>query len=640
MSQSRDPETYEGIAFRAFVETLCCNGYRVPSHIPPGLENLTDAELTVLAYLEDVSQDRSSVTEPLAAAESPVAEEQIADETEQENQTPCDAAEPEPEPEAGIEDHAAPGVDESSDDEAADYVEGDDATVTETVTATVTDQLLEGETAPVEQSLSAPEGDASTAEETTDQSADDQLSDSTRSREDDTLINGPGGIPKTGMEPSYSEPDRLNLKNGRSRQLYEAVIEGYSDIEITDDGGTGLSISSDGQVSGQDIQAGEYTLFLKAMKQDRPVVIRARLSIIPDPRDLWKTIASDQDAPMAKPDQDFDCQIGDGLIVAVSKRGRSHAQEGKYRDDDFRIRADIESGWHILIVADGAGSAELSREGSKIACETVMAALPGLLAEKVDPYLEETLARYDEDPDSWATEVRSDLLYPVLPEAALRAAHAIEDAAAELKRESQEFSTTLVIAMSRKISGRWFTASFTVGDGGVALFDAKAETVTVMCRPDSGEFAGQTRFLASSEFRDPQAVMGRVFVNLGKDYTVLAAMTDGITDPKFPTDAAFANAGNWTSFWTTDLCAQVDLEADNDAIEDQMMAWLDFWSRGNHDDRTIALMMPKPSQQQAETEGKPEEAASETVAEPEPEERAPRTPAAQDKTDANRADGQ
>jgi hypothetical protein len=596
MSRCPEQKIYEDIAFRSFVSTLCCNGHRVPSNIPTGFENLTEEELTVLAYLQEVSKDRSSQADPP-------------------NDDQADF---------GTEDTLPKDVNDDDVDEGNG--------------ATVLTSSLAGETeTPIQNSTQA-DGAVPMTGETNSRTAPRQMSGSALPKEDETLINGPGGIPKTGFEASLLEPDRINLKNGRSRQPYEAAIEGYCGIEITDDGGTGLSITPDGYVAGHDIQAGEYTLLLKAVKHDMPVVIRARLSIIPDPRDLWKTIASDQDAPLAKPDQDFDSQTGDGLIVAASKRGRSHAQEGKYRDDDFRIRADTDTGWHILIVADGAGSAEFSREGSKIACETVMEALPGLLAEKIDPYLEETLARYDRDPDSWATEVRSDLLYPVLPEAALRAARAIEDKAAAMKLEPQEFSTTIVIAISRKVLDRWFTASFTIGDGGVAIFNAAAQTVTVMCRPDSGEFAGQTRFLASTEFRDPQSVMGRVFVDLGESYTVLAAMTDGITDPKFPTDAAFANLGIWADFWANDLCAQVDFHPDNDGLKEQMMAWLDFWSRGNHDDRTIALMMPKP-QSRPVSDPQIDERTKKDEPETEPEEPQPQAqvPAAPDHGPANRA---
>ncbi len=409
------------------------------------------------------------------------------------------------------------------------------------------------------------------------------------------MIIGPGGIPKTGLESSRSDPDRINLKNGRARQPYQTSIEGYSGINLEDNGGTDLTISPEGVVSGSEIPAGEYTLLLKALKAGRPVSIRARLSIIADPRDLWKEIASDQQAPRAKSDEASDCRrTAEAFIVAASKRGRSHAQEGKYRDDDFSIRADTETGWHILVVADGAGSADLSREGSRIACEVVIAALPDLLAEKVDPRLEAVVGEYDNDPVTWASKVREELLYPVLPEAALKAAQAIKVEAAEMGRKPQDFSTTIVIAVSKKVSGRWLTGSFTVGDGGVAIFDAEKNQVAVICRPDSGEFAGQTRFLACSEFADAEDIMGRVFVDLRESFTVLAAMTDGVTDPKFPTDAAFANSRIWSAFWADDLGKEVDLQRVNKTVEDQMLNWLDFWSRGNHDDRTIALMLPEP----------------------------------------------
>lgn len=57
-------------------------------------------------------------------------------------------------------------------------------------------------------------------------------------------------------------------------------------------------------------------------------------------------------------------------IVAASKRGRSHAHEGKARDDDFNIYHNDSNGWYIIAVADGAGSAKYSRKGSAVACET------------------------------------------------------------------------------------------------------------------------------------------------------------------------------------------------------------------------------------------------------------------------------
>jgi hypothetical protein len=130
----------------------------------------------------------------------------------------------------------------------------------------------------------------------------------------------------------------------------------------------------------------------------------------------------------------------------------------------------------------------------------------------------------------------------MLSEAALCAACAIEAEACKDDRRAQDYATTIVIAVSRKVAEKWFTATLTVGDGGVALFDAAAGHVDVLCRADSGEFAGQTRFLATAELRDPEDVLGGLFVDLRDGFIVLAAMTDGITDPKFPTEAVFADA--------------------------------------------------------------------------------------------------
>jgi hypothetical protein len=356
------------------------------------------------------------------------------------------------------------------------------------------------------------------------------------------MIKGSGAIPKLDTTPSPSDPARINLRNGRAGLPYDALIEGYGALSLTDDDGNGLLITAEGAVSGGPVAAGDHRLLLDAVQAGRPVCLQVRLSIIPDPRDLWKPLASDQTAPLAKPDAAFDSQIAAAFVVAASKRGRAHAQTGSYRDDHFRIRVDAATGWHILVVADGAGSATLSREDSKIACDTVMDVLPGLLADIADPGLEALIATHGGDPAGWVLRLRTDVMNQMLSEAALCAARAIEAEACKDDRRAPDYATTIVIAVSRKVVEKWFTATLTVGDGGVALFDAAAGHVDVLCRAYSGEFAGQTRFPATAELRDPEDVLGGLFVDLRDGFIVLAAMTDGITDPKFPTEAVFADA--------------------------------------------------------------------------------------------------
>ena len=70
-------------------------------------------------------------------------------------------------------------------------------------------------------------------------------------------------------------------------------------------------------------------------------------------------------------------------------------------------------------------------------------------------------------------------------------------------------------------------------------------------------------------------------------------MTDGVSDPKFETDANLNNPDKWDDLWddlTHNKEFPVELLDDNVAAKDQLLNWLDFWSPGNHDDRTIAIL--------------------------------------------------
>jgi len=72
-------------------------------------------------------------------------------------------------------------------------------------------------------------------------------------------------------------------------------------------------------------------------------------------------------------------------------------------------------------------------------------------------------------------------------------------------------------------------------------------------------------------------------------------MSDGIYDPKFVVEANLPNIKKWQEF-LADLNGQnednvkVELSTDNKDIEAQFSQWMDFWSAGNHDDRTLAIV--------------------------------------------------
>ncbi|KZK79089.1 hypothetical protein PsW64_03186 [Pseudovibrio sp. W64] len=439
-------------------------------------------------------------------------------------------------------------------------------------------------------------------EPTHSQNAETPKTDGTVEQEPDTQAIEPQVVADTENKPPLGKPIdmsridqiEISVRNAREDQAYSQPIEGFSELTLEDDAGTGFELTSEGVLSGIPRLTGSVTLRLRGLKGERETQINARVSIIPDPRKIWmKSIASDQTAVFAKPDTDFGSAVGDAFVAGASVRGRSHAIKGGYRDDDFKIQTHGEGGWHFMVACDGAGSAQLSREGSRLAAETVLEALPSLTAKHIDPNLDEILAAYLEHPESVIDKIKNKLIYPVLPDAALKAANVISEVAESHNRPATDYYTTILIAISRKVGEHWFTATFTIGDGGIVIVDMLNESVRPLCLPDSGEFAGQTRFLMKSEFSDARKTIDRIFVDVRKEFTALAIMTDGITDPLFPTDKALADPANWAKFWYENFGKAVKLSRDNTELETEFIDWMGFFSKGNHDDRTMIVLVPE-----------------------------------------------
>ena len=409
--------------------------------------------------------------------------------------------------------------------------------------------------------------------------------------EDTDMPKKISGITKTRCKFS-TPPERVSLSNAKAGMAYEYHIKGFTDLVIHNHAGSGLILGENGLVSAEDIQAGEYTIEMSGIKDERPVSIQARLSVIAHPKDLWTSITSDQIAPNAKPDEAFEKVAATAFMVAASKRGRSHAYHGTYRDDHFELSCN--NGWHIMVVADGAGSARLSREGSRIACQVVLDKLKKNLPEKIDSKTQDMINKILKFEDE--KELRSNTIGTPVTNSLIGA---VKSAACKLKQYTKELncnvtdlSTTLAIAIARKIENYWFLLSFSIGDGGIAVWNDKTNEVELMCRPDSGEFAGQTRFLSYDDLGSDTDCISRVFVEVRNDFSAFLAMTDGITDPKFETDSGLANPERWRDFWN-DLTSKVDFSRNNNTLDKQFLDWMDFWSRGNHDDRTLAVLLPK-----------------------------------------------
>lgn len=361
---------------------------------------------------------------------------------------------------------------------------------------------------------------------------------------------------------------------------------------------TGITFEN-GAITGIPQQQGEFILTLLFRLRTSPAdkafsEKKIRLIINPDPKSLWKDLPSDEADPYWQADADATgIPFGDRKLIIASKRGRSHAHEGKFRDDSFAGFFDDASGWGIIAVADGAGSAKYSRRGSVLACNTVTDSFKALLAGDKIEALETAIAAYFETQNEASQKVISAQFTEQLGKLAYAAQQRIKQEAQEKKAELRDFATTLIFALVKKYDKGYVISSFWVGDGGIGIYN-DAE-VTLLGVPDSGEFAGQTRFLTMQEIFADGAYVNRIRFKVVPDFKALILMTDGITDPKFQTDANLRNIAVWQELWedlngkNEDGC-KIDFNETPEKTKAALMNWLDFWSPGNHDDRTIAIL--------------------------------------------------
>lgn len=364
------------------------------------------------------------------------------------------------------------------------------------------------------------------------------------------------------------------------------------------------------EISGHPGQAGDFVINLcvDVTRHERHI-LPFKLTVNPDPKTLWKNIPSDQNGVYAKPDSDSAfLPCGENLcIVAASQRGRSHAQEGKARDDDFSADWNAEIGCAILIAADGAGCAKFSRKGSQIATRTVLDQVKAALTADFWTAVEPALAKWKESKDHQAEKNIQAMLYKVLVNAAWEAKARIKNEAQEhearyladyAKAEkffARDYATTLILTVAKKRdAGGWFIATFWVGDGGQGIYRPDAGEVIVQGVPDGGEFGGQTRFLTeeSKEVwpQDANALIERRLRFATVDsFKAVVLMTDGITDPKFETENNLLSLEKWNALWA-DLAKEVPFEKRDRSVADALLKWMDFWSPGNHDDRTMLIL--------------------------------------------------
>ncbi len=405
---------------------------------------------------------------------------------------------------------------------------------------------------------------------------------------------------------------QIIIPNGTVNKPYEAKLDflkaGIKDNEIAYIEFENLSpygLHYDDQsktIKGTPIQNGDFKLKMKFRlhgedESTEPNVKVISLVINADPKSLWKNIPSTQaENNYWKPDnvEDFK-KIGSRHIVVASKRGRSHANVGSFRDDHFAFKHFETTGWSIVCVADGAGSAKLSRQGSKIACDTVIDYFSENTTAASLKEFDKVLLEHHSKSSAETAKSISHFVYNNLSKAAVAAHKKIEVFASQISHPIKDFHTTLIFTLFKKYDFGYAILTFGVGDCPVGLLNKEMTEIKLMNWLDVGEFGGGTRFITMPEIFSSEKFPTRFGFKLINDFSYLVLMTDGIYDPKFVVEANLEKIDKWKAFFddlggNNEEKVKVIFDPENKAIASQLSVWMDFWSPGNHDDRTLAIV--------------------------------------------------
>lgn len=391
----------------------------------------------------------------------------------------------------------------------------------------------------------------------------------------------------------------FRLNNGHSKQFYEFKFDlspfpniRINSIKNLEDAGL---VFENNTIKGTPFESNTYDLeieFFHTHDFDKFETKKVQLFVNADPKDLWKNIPSPKDALFYKTEESsFKSDFLDKKIVIASKRGRSHAHEGTFRDDDFAINQ-LPFSWNIVSMSDGAGSAKFARLGSQLATQTINDFF------KKEDVLNEIEINIQNIFNSNSLDKTNDItgkqnIIRILYEGVLNVYNTLKTTAEEQSFSIKDLHNTLIFTLTKKFGFGYVILSFGVGDCPINLIDKDFSKVELLNTMDVGEFGGGTRFITMKEIYN-DSISSRFGIHCVDDFSHLILMTDGIYDPKFMTENKLENLDAWNAFFSdlsgkNDDSAMVDFKNDQN-IDQQLLQWIDFWSKGNHDDRTLAII--------------------------------------------------
>lgn len=267
----------------------------------------------------------------------------------------------------------------------------------------------------------------------------------------------------------------------------------------------------------------------------------------------------------------FDTDDGTLRVVGASIRGRLHAHRGMYRED--HLAAVAVDGGVLFAVSDGAGSAEWSRVGSRLAAETAVERLVALDAA---------------GPPEHPAEDRDRLL-----QSALHARAVLEAEAERRFLTLADLHCTLLLALRRNDT----LTALQIGDGIIAQI--RDQEVQIPTRADEGAFGAETLFLTSAHI-DRAELERRCHQVPVEDGAVLILASDGVSEDFFPPERELPRllaADDIPGMFRPDMSYLPGLgylhNAETPLKPDALADWLGYQRKGSSDDRTLLLGFPR-----------------------------------------------
>lgn len=335
---------------------------------------------------------------------------------------------------------------------------------------------------------------------------------------------------------------------------------------------------------------GDFIIWFRREESGYPK-LACRLTVIPDPKTLWTASDPPEDAPYPKEHKDSKfLKVGKRIMAGASLRGRSHARDGTHRDDDFLV-CELVDGWNLMVVADGAGGSNLSRKGSQILVETMYS----LISEKLSD--SKTLDGLNAEASGAINDSSTiDRAKNLLVIGAYSSLMKIQEEAKSKEARTKDYNTTIISCLFKEFGEKTFVYSFCIGDGALFVVEVANKKVLSLNVADSGEFAGQTRFLTTPDVWQDHGVYERVKTATIEGPISIIGMTDGVSDPLLPdVDEIKEYAqietllnglkGDDSVDGLLEVLRETVLKSDASNLEE----WLDFYVAKHHDDRSIAV---------------------------------------------------